>query len=191
MDFDDAYCYSGDALSTCLNTVAILVRPPHFLWTACAAVLHGRVFIFLCLQFLVEFDNALYLFGLGERWRAKVESAGRVEMSDVELDRLGRSKWLHFVLVLLALTTGPILMSTFGEKEGAGHGSARYENRITVALPFCSFLVAGIVEATCWADQDVPTGATAMKAIALLVAKTIVGIVVIVTTVQMAFSQRF
>ena len=82
-------------------------------------------------------------------------------------------------------------MSTFGEKEGAGHGSTRYENRVTVALPFCSFLVGGIVEATCWADQDVPAGATTMKTIALLVAKTIAGIVAIITNVQMAFSQRF
>jgi hypothetical protein len=117
----------GGALSTCLNTVAIL--------------------------FLVEFDNALYIFGLNEKWRSRAESAGRVELSDAEMTALGRSKWLHFGCIMVAVMAGLVLLS-MGDGEGGGHGVGRIEYQLLVLLPFASFWVAGSVEATCFPTAE-------------------------------------
>ena len=84
-------------------------------------------------------------------------------------------------------------MSTFGEKEGAGHGSDRYENMVTVALPFCSFLIAGIVEATCWAEEADRRGGSIpmLKNCGLLLAKTLGGLVEVLVIIRFAFGFRF
>jgi hypothetical protein len=64
----------GDALTACFNSLAIL--------------------------FMTEIDNTAYLFGLGERARARVESMGRVELSKAEVEAMARTKLVHLVLVV-------------------------------------------------------------------------------------------
>eukprot|EP01050_Picozoa_sp_SAG11_P032888 SAG11_NODE_10905_length_797_cov_2.421203_1_plen_116_part_10 len=56
----------GDAMSVCFNTIAVL--------------------------FLCEVDNAAFAMVLGERARARVESAGRIKLNDSEFAALARSK---------------------------------------------------------------------------------------------------
>ena len=67
----------GDALSVCLNTVAIL--------------------------FLCDIDNIAFDLALGERVRARVEDAGRVELDDAEASALARTKAVHVALIVLAV----------------------------------------------------------------------------------------
>ena len=67
----------GDALSVCLNTVAIL--------------------------FLCDIDNIVFALVLGERVRARVEDAGRVELEDAEATALARTKAVHVALLVLAV----------------------------------------------------------------------------------------
>ena len=70
----------GDALSVCLNTVAIL--------------------------FLCDIDNIFFDLVLGERVRARVEDAGHVELVDVEASALSRTKAVHVALLVLAVLGG-------------------------------------------------------------------------------------
>ena len=67
----------GDALSVCLNTVAIL--------------------------FLCDIDNIFFDLVLGERVPARVEDAGRVELDDAEASALARTKAVHVALLVLAV----------------------------------------------------------------------------------------
>ena len=67
----------GDALSVCLNTVAIL--------------------------FMCDVDNIAFDLALGERVRARVEDAGRVELDDAEATALARTKAVHVALIVLAV----------------------------------------------------------------------------------------
>eukprot|EP01043_Picozoa_sp_COSAG02_P050629 COSAG02_NODE_5227_length_4525_cov_1.708540_2_plen_513_part_00 len=67
----------GDALSVCLNTVAIL--------------------------FLCDIDNIAFGLALGERVRARVEAARGVELNDGEASALARTKAVHVVLIVLAV----------------------------------------------------------------------------------------
>ena len=70
----------GDALSVCLNTVAIL--------------------------FMCDIDNIFFDLVLGERVRARVEDAGHVELEDAEATALARTKVVHVALLVLAVLGG-------------------------------------------------------------------------------------
>ena len=63
-------------------------------------------------MFLVEVDNALYAFGLGESWRRRMESAGRVELASTEIAVLGISKWIHFFCVFCGVLFGVVILRT-------------------------------------------------------------------------------
>ena len=52
-------------------------------------------------MFMLDMDELVYQFGLSERWRTRMESTGRVELDDVEADRLARTKVVHVVLITL------------------------------------------------------------------------------------------
>ena len=93
----------GDALSVCLNTVAIL--------------------------FLCDIDNIAFDLALGERVRARVEDAGRVELGDAEASALARTKAVHVALIVLSVCSVMVvgLWSFF--------------------LSFLAFLLGGVVEA--------------------------------------------
>jgi hypothetical protein len=70
--------YKGsDALSVCLNTVAML--------------------------FLCDIDNIAFDLALGERVRARVEATGHVELDDVEASALARTKAVHVALIVLVV----------------------------------------------------------------------------------------
>ena len=55
-------------------------------------------------------DNLCYLFGLGERLRARVEDAGRVELTDIEANAMGRSKEAHIVTIVSTVLIGVYLL---------------------------------------------------------------------------------
>ena len=82
----------SDALSICLNTVAIL--------------------------FLCDIDNIFFDLVLGERVRARVEDAGHVELDDGEASALARTKAVHVALLVLfvfgAVWSGVIPVAVFG-----------------------------------------------------------------------------
>ena len=67
----------GDALSVCLNTVAVL--------------------------FMCEIDNVAYSVGLSERVKTRIEQFGRVELGADEVARLVWSKATHVGLIVLAV----------------------------------------------------------------------------------------
>jgi hypothetical protein len=95
----------GDALSVCLNTIAIL--------------------------FMCDIDNIFFDLALGERVRARVEDAGRVELDDAEASALARTKAVHVALIVLAVL------------------GAVWSGNVWVAigLPFLAFLLGGVAEA--------------------------------------------
>ena len=95
----------GDALSVCLNTVAIL--------------------------FLCDIDNIAFDLALGERVRARVEDAGRVELEDAEASALARTKAVHVALLVLGVLVGV----WSGDKDVAS------------GLVFLAFLLGGVAEA--------------------------------------------
>merc|ERR1711969_199542 len=70
----------GDALSVCLNSVAIL--------------------------FMCDIDNIAFALALGERVRARVEDAGRVVLGDGEASALAQTKAVHVALIVLAVLGG-------------------------------------------------------------------------------------
>ena len=63
------HAVAADAVNVCFNSIAIL--------------------------FLLEVDNLAYATILGERSRARVEEAGRVELGDEDVAALTRSKAIH------------------------------------------------------------------------------------------------
>ena len=95
----------GDALNVCLNTVAIL--------------------------FLCDIDNMAFDLVLGERVRARVEDAGRVELQQAEAEALARTKTIHVVLLVLAVLA--VVWS----------GGDFWSN---VLLPFFAFAFGGLCE---------------------------------------------
>lgn len=70
----------GDALSVCMNTVAIL--------------------------FMTDIDNLVFQFGLAEKARSRVEDAGRVELSESDAMALAHTKIIHSILLAVALLGG-------------------------------------------------------------------------------------
>jgi hypothetical protein len=83
-------------------------------------------------------DSALFVFGLGEKYRRRIESAGRVELSATDLDILGVSKWIHFGCVFWAVVLGVWILGTANPD-----GSSKWEFAMPAVLPFLSFFVAG------------------------------------------------
>lgn len=67
----------GDALSICLNTVAIL--------------------------FMVEIDNVAYSIGLSERIRSNFEQHGRIKLEDADAVALVKSKATHVSLIVISV----------------------------------------------------------------------------------------
>lgn len=78
----------GDALSVCLNTVAIL--------------------------FLCDIDNITFNLALGERVRARVEDAGHVELDDAEAAALARTKAAHVVLIVAFMLAAVWVQHSYG-----------------------------------------------------------------------------
>ena len=72
---------TGDALSICLNTLAIL--------------------------FLCDVDNLIFAVGLPEHVRARVEEAGRVELDATQAAVLARTKPVH-VCLMVAVVLGTV-----------------------------------------------------------------------------------
>jgi hypothetical protein len=77
----------GDALSVCFNTVAII--------------------------FLVEIDNISYHVGLGELQKARVESVGRVVLSDTEAKNLAWLKVMYVPITLVCVISSVATMDAF------------------------------------------------------------------------------
>jgi hypothetical protein len=77
------WCSTGDALSVCFNTVAIL--------------------------FLAEVDNIIFQVALPEEVRARVEEAGRVVLGDADQLALARTKPVHIALIMAAVLGGVAL----------------------------------------------------------------------------------
>jgi hypothetical protein len=74
----------GDALSVCFNTVAIM--------------------------FLVEIDNISYHVGLGELQKARVESVGRVVLSDTEAKNLAWLKVMYVPITFICVLSSVAIM---------------------------------------------------------------------------------
>jgi hypothetical protein len=51
--------------------------------------------------FLCEVDNIAFALGLSERVRRRVETAGRVDLSDDEADSLAHTKAVHIGLIMI------------------------------------------------------------------------------------------
>ena len=59
--------------------------------------------------FLCEIDNVAYRFALGERVRSRVETAGRLELTDDEKTALVRTKQLHLPTIAVYLPVAVIM----------------------------------------------------------------------------------
>ena len=93
----------GDALSVCLNTVAIL--------------------------FLCDIDNIFFDLVLGERVRARVEDAGRVELGDAEATALARTKAVHVMLLVLAVPLSGVWSANIFNLRGDHPAVRRFPGR--------------------------------------------------------------
>ena len=124
----------GDALSVCLNTVAIL--------------------------FLCDIDNIAFDLALGERVRARVEDAGRVELDDAEAATLARTKAVHVLLLVLAMLVGA---------QSGQIGSA-------IMIVFPAFWLGGVVGSLAPGATAVETG----KRVGLVLGSSLLGLVAFV-----------
>ena len=79
-------------------------------------MLHAQACLFMC-----EADNVCYAIGLGEKVRARVEAAGRIELAEHDRAQLVQTKAAFTVALFLAIpifvaaqpmATAPTLMST-------------------------------------------------------------------------------
>ena len=79
-------------------------------------MLHAQACLFMC-----EADNVCYAIGLGEKVRARVEAAGRIELAEHDRAQLVQTKAAFTVALFLAIPifvaaqpmgTAPTLMST-------------------------------------------------------------------------------
>jgi hypothetical protein len=77
----------GDSLSICFNTVAII--------------------------FLMEIDNITYHVGLGELQKARVESVGRVVLSDAEAKNLAWLKVMYVPVTVVSVLSSVATMDAF------------------------------------------------------------------------------
>lgn len=55
---------------------------------------------------MTEVDNAAYHIGLSEPVRVRVELGAKVELRQAEIDMLGRSKYGHVALIVVAALMG-------------------------------------------------------------------------------------
>jgi hypothetical protein len=67
----------GDALTVSFNTVALL--------------------------FIIDVDNLTYELGMPEKWRARIETRGRIQLSDAAADTLAKTRIIHALLVVLCI----------------------------------------------------------------------------------------
>ena len=81
---------------------------------------------------MCDIDNIFFDLVLGERVRARVEDAGRVELEDAEASALARTKVVHVALLVLA-----VLGTVWS-------GSDAYA---ALYLPSLAFLLGGVAEA--------------------------------------------
>ena len=99
--------HGGDALSVCFNSIVSrrprpavcqLVRQSPGSLHALMMLVATQAVLFLC-----EIDNVAYRFALGERVRSRVETAGRLELTDDEKTALVRTKQLHLPTIAVYL----------------------------------------------------------------------------------------
>ena len=57
-------------------------------------------------MFLCEVDNIAFTLGLSERVRRRVETAGRVDLSDDEAESLAHMKVVHISLIMVFVPAG-------------------------------------------------------------------------------------
>ena len=120
----------GDALSVCLNTVAVV--------------------------FMTDVDNMAYAVGLSEAVRSRVEEAGRVELSAAEWNVIKRTKLVHMVLIVTFILSSVLLVGNIGV---GGVGALQLcqtcvchlDADLTKAcngtvLSFLTFIVGGLIE---------------------------------------------
>ena len=125
----------------------------------------------------MDVDNITFTVALPERLRSQVEEKGHIELSDVQAAALARAKPVHVVLIV-----GAVLLAT--TVAGTVSGSSGLD--AAFYLPFLSFLLAGIVEASCLPayedsgdeeDGEGKSGAVIVKAIAQAVGAAALGFV--------------
>ena len=88
--------------------------------------IHQHAFI----RHTLNIDNIAFTLGLGERVRARVEDAARVELNDLEAATLAWTKTLHTAMVVVAAVLGVFL--------------AEFEP--VFALSFGSFFLGGVAQ---------------------------------------------
>ena len=111
----------GDALSICFNSVALL--------------------------FLCELDNLAYAVLLPERLRAWVEHQGRVDLEQVEVEALIRSKAVHVTVLSVALPCSVVI--------GGNGGLVGLGWVLTFFPSFVAWWVASVVEVVLVPDSNV------------------------------------
>jgi hypothetical protein len=118
----------GDALSVCMNTVAVL--------------------------FLTDVDEAVYAFCLKEAVRSRVAEAGRVQLSRSDDQDLWISKTVHVALIVLCVLGNVWLVlprgdeGTGGETEGGGGSGGGHMLLLNAMFcgPFGVFVLGGVLQ---------------------------------------------
>ena len=77
----------GDSLSVCFNTLAIL--------------------------FMVEADNMAYDFGLAEAHRARMEAAGRIELTIENSNRLTQTRMIYVPVIIGYIVFAVVMRTIF------------------------------------------------------------------------------
>jgi hypothetical protein len=136
----------GDALSVCFNAVALL--------------------------FLADIDNYAYGFGLTDEQRVRLETMGRIKMSELDGQKLTNSQIVHVVVVVLSLLASVTLRSrhtldTIEHQEDLDVWLAMTFGGML--MPFIGIMAARIIEVT--SSRDL-TGSEKMKSIAAALGTT-------------------
>ena len=84
-----------------------------------------------------RFDNTAYAFGVPERWRTRMEEAGKVELAPPELVSLARTKVVHICFLTIAGPAVVVLCRVLPPKFGFPVG---------ISVTCFSFMVSGVIE---------------------------------------------
>ena len=137
--------------SVCLNTVAML--------------------------FLCDIDNVAFQLGLSEKLRSRVESAGRITLTEDNITAIARSKAVHAALIVICVLGWVLLCGEMATNGGFGL-------HLITGIPFLPFAIGGIVDATMLPEAS--TGAAKLRGVGAAVAQWLLGWVVYVMIIILA-----
>ena len=133
--------------------------------------------------FLMDLDNEMFYFALGEKTRTRIEDAGRVRLAESEHKMLLQSKVVHVCLVA-ATVIGTVYLLGNNIVSGLSNGPSWYTFGTSLLLPFGAFWLGGVTE-------GIVLGACSWSRVLRCIAKSTIGFLLGMLAWSMIFVYTF